>query len=49
MPGGPAAIKGDLGRLEKWADKDLMKFNKKCRVLHVGRDSTRHQYMLAKK
>ncbi|GAB0183557.1 hypothetical protein GRJ2_000821000 [Grus japonensis] len=44
---GRTAIQRDLNRLEKWADRKLMKFSKvKCKVLHVGRSSPRHQYML---
>ncbi|KAK4831886.1 hypothetical protein QYF61_020033 [Mycteria americana] len=34
----------DLNRLEKCADRDLMKFHKgKCQVLHLGRNNIRHQ------
>ncbi|KAK4829773.1 hypothetical protein QYF61_006572 [Mycteria americana] len=37
----------DLDRLEKWADRTLMKFNKeKCKVVHLGSHNPRHQYML---
>jgi len=48
MPEGHAAIRGDLDRLGKWTDSNLLKFNKeKCKVLHLlGRNSSRHQYVL---
>ena len=47
MPEGHAAIQRDLNRREKWADRNLMKFNKeKCKVLHLGRNNPTHQYML---
>lgn len=40
---GHAAIQMDLDRMEKWADRILMKFNKvNCEVLH----NFMHQYRL---
>ncbi|KAK4830515.1 hypothetical protein QYF61_011457 [Mycteria americana] len=46
-PEGCAAIQRDLDRLQKWADRKIIKFNKgKCKVLHVGRNNSMHQYML---
>ena len=42
MPEGRAAIERYLDRLEKWADKNFMKF----KVLPLGRHNPRHQYML---
>jgi len=43
-PLGHAAFQRDLDRLEKWANRNLMKFNKeRSKVLHTGR---KNQYML---
>ncbi|KAK4811273.1 hypothetical protein QYF61_023325 [Mycteria americana] len=47
MPEGHAVIQRDLDRLEKWADRNLMKFsNDKYKVLHLGRNNPMHQYLL---
>ena len=39
---GCAAIQRDLNRLEKWADKNLIK----SKVLRLGRNNPMYQYML---
>ncbi|KAK4816536.1 hypothetical protein QYF61_017737 [Mycteria americana] len=41
------AIQRNLDMLENWAERNVMKFNKgKYKVLHLGRNNLRHQYML---
>lgn len=46
-PEGRAAIQRNLNRMEKWADKNLLKFNKEnCKVLHLRRNNPMHKYMV---
>ncbi|PKU41603.1 rna-directed dna polymerase from mobile element jockey-like [Limosa lapponica baueri] len=46
-PEGCATTQRDLDRLERWAERNLMKFNQgKCRVLYLGRNNPMHQYKL---
>jgi len=46
IPEGRAVIQRDLDRLEKWADRNLITFNKKCEVLHLVRNNPMNQCML---
>ncbi|GAB0179918.1 mitochondrial enolase superfamily member 1 [Grus japonensis] len=42
-----ATLQEDLDRLEEWANKNLMKFNKdKCKVLHLGKHNPGVQHRL---
>ncbi|GAB0209187.1 mitochondrial enolase superfamily member 1 [Grus japonensis] len=44
---GRATLKEDLDRLEEWANKNLMKFNKdKCKVLHLEKHNPGVQHRL---
>ncbi|GAB0182615.1 mitochondrial enolase superfamily member 1 [Grus japonensis] len=44
---GRATLQEDLDRLEEWANKNLMKFNKdKCKVLHLGKHDPGVQHRL---
>ena len=46
-PDGCAASQMDLDRLENWTQTNPSKFdNRKRKVLHLGRNSPRHPYML---
>lgn len=46
-PEGCAVIQQDLDRLERWAGRNQVRFNKsKCRVLHLGRNNRTYQYRL---
>lgn len=45
--GGHAASQRNLDRLEKWADRNLVEFNKaKFKMLDLGRNKPMHQYTL---
>ena len=44
---GCAAIQQDVGRLESWANRKLMRFSKsKCGVFQLGRNNCKYQWRL---
>jgi len=46
---GRDAIQRDLGRFERWACANLMKFNKpECKVLHTVWSNAKHRYRLSR-
>ncbi|TRZ09454.1 hypothetical protein HGM15179_017652 [Zosterops borbonicus] len=46
-PGDWAALQKGLGRVERWAERNCVKFNKgKCRVLHLGKNNPGHHNRL---
>lgn len=47
IPRSCAAVQKELDRLEKLANRNLVKFNEeKCEVLHLGKNSPRQLYIL---
>lgn len=45
VAGMSGAIQGDLDKVANWAERNLMKSNKrKHKDLHLGRNNPRHQY-----
>lgn len=45
-PEGCAAVQRDLSRLERYAGRNLMKFNKKFKVFFLGRNNPMYQNMV---
>lgn len=43
---GCAVTQSDLKRLKKWADRNLLKFIKKCKALHLNRNNSTYQNRL---
>ena len=46
-PAAAASLQGDIDALVAWSDRWQLPFNEgKCKVLHLGRNNTRHQYKM---
>ena len=46
-PNDRAILQKDLDKLHEWSNRWLLHFNKKkCKVMHIGRSNTGHQYHL---
>lgn len=46
-PEGYVAIQRDVDRLEKWVDRNFLKFNEgKAQAVHLRMNNSIHQYML---
>ena len=46
-PNNRTILQKDLDRLHEWSNRWLLQFNEeKCKVIHIGRNNTGHQYHL---
>ena len=46
-PQDTSSLQSDLDNLAKWSDKWLLRFNaSKCKCLHIGKDSSSHDYSM---